>query len=194
MLAESSDEDEEELLQFMWSSAASTRRAVELMMDILEDSNESKKKWGTGLRPGKAKNKARNFKGAYERLFQNYFLTDPPPIYNETDFERRFRIPRTVFNMIKEMIIGKGLFREKVAHFSGKKGIHPLLCLTACIRRLAYGDLADQDDENLDMAESTINISLKQFNKLMIEKFGVQYLNHCPSAAEIEHVMTINAG
>jgi hypothetical protein len=142
MLTESSDEDEEELLQFMLSSAASTRHAVELMMDILEDSDESERERGTGLRPGKAKNKARNFKGAYERLFQNYFLMDPPPVYNETDFERRFHMPRAVFNMIKEKFIGKGLFREKVENFYGKKGIHPLVCLTACIRRLAYGDSA----------------------------------------------------
>jgi hypothetical protein len=86
------------------------------------------------------------------------------------------------------------LFREKVANFSGKKGIHPLVRLTACIRRLAYGDSADRYDENLDMAESTISMSLKQFNKLMIEEFGAQYLNRCPSAVEIERVTSINAG
>jgi hypothetical protein len=195
MLIDSSDEDEEELLQFMMSSAASARHTVELMMDTLEDSDdESEREWGTGSRPGKAKNKARDFKGAYERLFKNYFSTDPPPVYDETDFERRFRMPRAVFNRIKDAIFDKGLFREKVANFSGKKGIHPLVRLTACIRRLAYGDSADRDDENLDMAESTINMSLKQFNKLMIEEFGAQYLNRCPSAAEIERVTTINAG
>jgi hypothetical protein len=94
----------------------------------------------------------------------------------------------------KEAIIGKGLFREKVENFSGKKGIHPLVSLTACICQLAYGDSANRDDENLNMAESTINMSLKQFNKLMIEEFGAQYLNRCPSAAEIERVTTINAG
>jgi hypothetical protein len=92
------------------------------MMDILEDSNESEREeWGTGSQPGKAKNKVCNFKGAYECLFQNYLLTDPPPVFNETDFERRFCMPRAVFNMIKEKIIGKGLFREKVANFLGKK-------------------------------------------------------------------------
>jgi hypothetical protein len=62
-------------------------------------------------------------------------------------------MPRAVFNGIKEAIIGKGLFREKVANFLGKKGIHPLVRLTACIRRLAYGNLADRDDENLNMTE-----------------------------------------
>jgi hypothetical protein len=57
MLADSSDEDEEELLQFMLSSAASARHTVELMMvDILED-NESD--------DSERENKARDFKGAY---------------------------------------------------------------------------------------------------------------------------------
>jgi hypothetical protein len=68
-------------------------------------------------------------------------------------------MPHAVFNIIKERIIGKGLFHEKVANFSGKKGIHPLVRLTVCICRLAYGDGADRDDKNLDMAESTINIT-----------------------------------
>jgi hypothetical protein len=101
MLADSSDEDEEELLQFMMSSAASAHHTVELMMDMMEDSDESEREWGTGSRPGKAKNKARDFKGVYERLFKNYFSTDPPPIYDENDFERRFHMPRAVFNRIK---------------------------------------------------------------------------------------------
>jgi hypothetical protein len=78
-------------------------------------------------------------------------------------------------------------------NFSGNKGIHPLVCLTACLRRLAYGDSAERD-ENLEMAESTITASLWNFNKLMKVEFGHQYLNHSPSPAEIQRVMTFNAG
>jgi hypothetical protein len=66
--------------------------------------------------------------------------------------------------------------------------------LTACIQRLAYGDSADCDDENLEMAESAINKSPKEFTKLMKSEFGSQYLNQCPTAAEIEWSTTINAG
>jgi hypothetical protein len=150
MLTDSSDEDAEELLQFMLSLAASAQHIVEpMMVDILVEDNksdDSERERGTGSRPGKAKNKARDFKGANDQhIFKNYILMDPSPVYNESDFERRFRMPRAVFNMIQEKIIGKGLFREKVANFSGKKGIHPLVRLTACILRLfAYGDAADQ--------------------------------------------------
>jgi hypothetical protein len=103
-------------------------------------------------------------------------------------------MPRLVFNTINEKIIGKGLFVEMKQNFSGKKGVHPLVRLTACLRRLAYGDSSDREDENLDIAESTVDASLKCFNKLMKSEFGERYLNRCPSAEEIHRSTTINAG
>jgi hypothetical protein len=42
------------------------------------------------------------------------------------------------------------------------------------------------------MAESTINMSLKQFNKLMIQEFGVKNLNHCWSVVENERVIMLD--
>jgi hypothetical protein len=67
------------------------------MMDMMEDSSDvSGREWGTCSRLGRAKNKDRNFKGAYERLFKNYFSTYPPPFYKETDFEQQFHMPRAV--------------------------------------------------------------------------------------------------
>jgi hypothetical protein len=103
-------------------------------------------------------------------------------------------MPRAVFCNIWEKIRGKGLFVESKINFSGKKGIHPLVQLTVCIQRLAYGDSADRDDENLEMAESTINKSFKEFAELMKSELGPQYLNHCPTATEIERSTAINAG
>jgi hypothetical protein len=78
-------------------------------------------------------------------------------------------------------------------NFSGQKGVHPLVRLTACLRQLAYGDSSDREDENLEIAESTIDASLKCFNQLMKAEFGAQYLNRCPSPAEIRRSVTINA-
>jgi hypothetical protein len=72
-------------------------------------------------------------------------------------------------------------------NFSGKSGIYPLVQFTACLRRLTYGDSADWDDENLEIAESTVNASLKNFTKLMKdESGGGQYLNRCLMLDEIE--------
>jgi hypothetical protein len=149
--------------------------------------------WGKGSQVGKAPSKARDFDGAYQYLITNYF-SGAGSKYDENDFERRFRMPRSVFYRIYGKIIGQGLFVQSKINFSGKKGIHPLLWMTACFHRLAYGDSSDRDDENLEMAKSTINKSLKDFCQIMKSQFGQQYLNRCPSANEITRSTTINAG
>jgi hypothetical protein len=166
-----------------------------LAQEILDDSDDedSGRKWGEGSQFGKAQNKTRDFAGAYQRLKINYF-NGTASKYNENDFERRFRMPRSVFNNIWEKIKEKGLFVESKINFSGKKGIHPLVRFTACLRRLAYGDSADREDENLEIAKSTVNASVKNFTKLMKIEFGQQYLNCCPTPVEIERSTTINAG
>jgi hypothetical protein len=190
----SSDEDEEALKIFN----ASIENSQQTLHDFLEamdedDEEESGREWGKGSQVGKAPNKARDFEGTYTRLIANYFNGEGSK-YDENDFERRFRMPRVVFYRIYGAIFGKGLFVQSKLNFSGKKGIHPLVRLTACLRRLAYGDSADREDENLEMAESTINKSLKDFCKIMKSEFGHLYLNRCPSPAEIERSTTINAG
>jgi hypothetical protein len=190
----SSTEDEEEILQISTASLEFTRKHMELINnDVILDDHDEGRKWGEGSLIGKAGNKPRDFNGAYERLLKNYFI-GTESTYNESDFERRFRMPRVVFCNIWEKIKGKGLFVESKTNFSGNKGIHPLVRLTACIRRLAYGDSADREDENLEMAESTINKSFKEFAELMKSEFGSQYLNRCPSATEIDRSTEINAG
>jgi hypothetical protein len=60
--------------------------------------------WGGSL-PGKAANKKRDFVGAYETLKKQYF-SGVASVYNETDFERRFRVPRTVFMKLHDKLMG----------------------------------------------------------------------------------------
>jgi hypothetical protein len=145
---------------------------VELFLEeTMHDDDESGQEWGKGSQVGKAPNKARDFDGAYKCLNANYF-NGAGSKYDKNDFERRFRMPHSVFYQIYGAIFGKGLFVRNKINFSGKKGIHPLLHLTACFRRLAYGDSSDRDDENLEMAESTINKSVKDFCQIMKSKFG----------------------
>jgi hypothetical protein len=123
MLVDSSDEDKEELLQFMLSSAASARHTVELMMeDMMEDcSDDSGREWGTGSRPGRAKTKARDFKGAYERLFKIIFqrillLSMMKPILND-DFAclAQFSI------VSRNRLLEKDCFARKSRVFPAKK-------------------------------------------------------------------------
>jgi hypothetical protein len=164
-------------------------------LETMDEDDESGQEWGKGSQVGEAPNKARDIEGAHKRLIANYF-NGAGSKYNENDFERRFRMPWSVFYQIYGAIkkLGKGLFVQSKLNFSGKKGIHPLVRLTACLCRLAYGDSADREDENLEMAESTVNKSLKDFCKIMKSEFGHQYLNRCPSPGKVEQLTTINTG
>ena len=72
----------------------------EVMLGAFNDSasEEEEKQWG-GSRQGKAPNKDRDFQDAYNRFVRMYF-NGRQSTYNEKDFERRFRCPRSVFNKI----------------------------------------------------------------------------------------------
>ena len=80
----SSDEEEEAVV-----------RIVEMLLDSSSEDEEEDKVWG-GSRPGRAKNKNRDFLGAHQRFMTNYFSGNDSK-YNEEDFEKRFRLPREVF-------------------------------------------------------------------------------------------------
>jgi hypothetical protein len=101
-------------------------------------------------------------------------------------------MPRSVFNRIQETICSEGLFVQKQMAITGKPGISPLVQLMACLRYLAYGDLYDREDKNLNISESSVEASVKQFTQLMVQKFGKQYLNRCPNAEEKKRVLAIN--
>ena len=68
---------------------------------LLESDDEEEKQWGGSSQPGKAPNKKRDFERAYKMLLEQYFR-GPDSIYNEGDFERRFRLPRAIFNKISD--------------------------------------------------------------------------------------------
>jgi hypothetical protein len=139
---------------------------------------------------GKTPNKNRDFIGAHNKLVKDYFSGDAS-IYDEKDFHRRFRVSRHNFHRIYDSLSGKGLFRWH-KQLDGSPGISPLVRLTACLRFLGYGDPHDRQDEHLCLAESTTRKSTKQFNRLIVETFGAQYLNRSPTQDEYKRSEKIN--
>jgi Plant transposon protein len=127
-------------------------------------------------------NKERNFEEAHEKLMKDYF-NGPESVYNEVDFERRFRISRKVFNHLHDKLMGTDPFLHKQDCF-GNYGIHPLVKLVACLRYVAYGDAFDREDENLRLSNTSLFILVPKFCNLIIKEFGGQYLNRCPNEAE----------
>ncbi|KAG7364220.1 plant transposon protein [Nitzschia inconspicua] len=127
-------------------------------------------------------NKRRDFVDAYMRVVSNYF-NGRESIYNEVDFERRFRCPRAVFNRVHDHLMGTPPF-EQYKDPTGKPGIYPLVKLVGCFRFIAYGETYDRDDENLCIGETTLRDYVKQFVRLVIVAFGPQYLNRAPNKQE----------
>jgi hypothetical protein len=163
---------------------------VATVEEVLESSDEDEEEtqWG-GSRPGKAPNKMRDFERAYQRLLSQYF-NGVESIYDEGNFERRFRMPRAVFNRIADAVFGEQSFVLR-QDATGRNGVHPLVRLTACLRLLAYGTPSDSLDENLEISETVASESLKEFAKIMINKFGAQYLNRCPTKEEKNRMVVI---
>ncbi|CDF34444.1 unnamed protein product [Chondrus crispus] len=142
-----------------------------------------------GSRSGKRGNLNRDFDAALNRLKRDYFSTTP--LYCDASFDRRFRMPHTVFNRLYRAIEGEGLFvRRKDALNRG--GIHPLQRMVAAIRMLAYGAAADSLDEYLSMSEDSVLQSLKSFCSTVIQKFGIEYLRE-PNEADLRRILAINA-
>lgn len=80
-------------------------------------------------RPRKRRNKARDFQDTHRRFERLYFTNNP--VYSEADFERRFRIPRRIFERIDRTIRGKGECKDGLKDATGKPGIHPRMKLIA---------------------------------------------------------------
>ena len=163
---------------------------VQWLIDDMFESDNEDSKWG-GSRPGKAPNKKRDFEGAYNRLVRQYF-SGAQSTYDETDFERRFRVPRQVFTRIHDDLLDEEPFVLHTDRVTKKLGIRPLVRLTACFRRLAYGNASDQIDENLEVSETVVDQATKDFTKMVIEKYP-QYLNRCPTQQEMQRISDINA-
>lgn len=134
------------------------------------------KKQGGSL-PGRAPNVERDFASGHQRIIMDCFwpvnqlrndgsgLTGP--VYPDHRFERRFRMPRDVFDLIFDRaVINSAYMRAGLRpNFSGKLGASPLQKTVAAMRQLAYGasvDSMDMDDY-CRIGESTAIEALNNF-------------------------------
>lgn len=139
--------------------------------------------------PKRARNKDRDFTEAFRR-FQRYYFT-ANPVYSEADFERRFRMPRRLFERIELTLRGKGEFRADLKDATGKAGINPKMKIISVLRVLAYGMSFDAVDELCEIAESTARKSFFSFIDLMKKEFGSEYLR-VPNEADLQRILAIN--
>ena len=86
-----------DLLERAWNDAREeVSMDLEMLMNIFGDEleHDPERKWG-GSKPGKAPNAQRDFEEGDRRIFKYYFADKP--VFNATQFRRRFRMRRTLF-------------------------------------------------------------------------------------------------
>jgi len=64
---------------------------------------------------GRRPNKHRDFRSDLRAILRDYFgLDGSPPVYDEADFERRFRVPRSVFLRIYHAVKRRPFFAQRI--------------------------------------------------------------------------------
>jgi len=77
---------------------------------------------------------------------RDYFGVDgQDPVFNEHDFETRFRVPRAVFRRVYSEVKDAPFFRRRI-NATGRPQAHPLQKVVAAFRVLANGEAADRAD------------------------------------------------
>ena len=117
----SSDDDDDEVLATLSAIVASAQHCMD---GSSTSSSEEDDLWG-GSRVGKSQNFARDFENAYTNLLSHSFSGEQS-VYSKDHFERRFGVPREVFQKVHDEIMGESIFvRKKDA--LGREGIHPIV-------------------------------------------------------------------
>lgn len=116
----------------------------------------------------------RNRRQGHDRLFGDYFATNP--VYSPTVFRRRFRMRRPLYLRILNAIQAHNSYFLQKQDATYVLGLSILQKMTSAMRILSYGVAADAVDNYIRIGESTAIQSLQQFCNSVIEIFGEEYL------------------
>jgi hypothetical protein len=120
------DSDDDELVSFV----------VQELEDIIFDDEYRRQHGGSTV--GRQPNLYRDFDANLARIVKQYFGTsETPPLYPESSFIRRYRLPRQVFDRLFEKLSVLPDFLRKPDAL-GNMGIHPLQRITGALRVLGY--------------------------------------------------------
>ncbi|KAH9780955.1 nuclease [Citrus sinensis] len=121
-------------------------------------------------------------------LFNDYFSKNPR--LNDSMFRRRFRMSRSLFSRITNVVQGHDNYFMQRRDGVGRLGLSGLQKITVVFQMLAYGMPADATDEYIKIGESTTIESLKRFCRAIVEVFAEQYLRSSNSndVARLLHV------
>jgi len=145
-----------------------------------------------GSVPGRRPTKRRNFLSGLRAILRDHFgLNGDPPVYNEGDIERRFRVSRSVFLRIYNAVKDRPVFAQRI-NATGRLQAHPLQEVVAAFRVIAYGEAPDRNDEYVRLSASTIAMCVREVMRFIVDEFGASYLRP-PTTEELQRILTRNA-
>ena len=150
---------------------------LEMVTTCAIEMNKLNSEESSGVRRGSIQGHSvilRNRVQGHERLYRDYFVE--PPIYPLNLFRRRFRMNRTLFLRILLMVENYDPYFVQTKNAVGIIALSSLQKMTAAIRMLAYGVVADVVDDYVRIGESTIIESLKRFVRAVVGIFSNAYL------------------
>jgi len=141
---------------------------------------------------GRSANGPRDFDQGMRGIMRDYSgVVGQPPVYGERTFERRFRVPRSVFMRIYEAIRDRP-FRWQSFNATGRPQAHALQKLVAAFRVLAYVESYDRADEYVRLSKSTVEVATKKLIEFIVEEWEPVYLRP-PNDEEVERMLERNA-
>eukprot|EP00170_Pyropia_yezoensis_P003589 contig_14977_g3599 len=141
---------------------------------------------------GRMPNKKRNFALGVAMIRRDYFgVGGAPPIYDEVDFERRFRVPRTLFLRIYYDIKDLTWWAQR-PNATGRLQAHPLQKLVAAFRVLGYGESPDRVDEYVRLSKSTVHEAVRRLVAFFLHKYQAVYLR-APTIEDLKRILARNA-
>jgi len=145
----------------------------------------------SGSSVGRRANKRRDFSAGLQTILRDYFgVGGAPPIYDERDFETRFRVPHAVFRRTYLAVKDEPFFQKRI-NATGKPQAHPLQKVVAAFRVIAYGEAADRGDEYVRLSRTVIAKSTKLLMEFIVQRWAPTYLRR-PNDDELDTIMERN--
>lgn len=151
-----------------------------------------------GSLPGKSGNIKRDYEAGHLHYTKKYFwpetiqrpgTNDFGPEQPEHVFERRFRMPRVIFNRVMATCISQSTYIRQGLNpdCTGRIGITPLIKIICALKMISYGLPADMADDMFDISETTANLCLESFCAAVMNGLGFRYLRD-PTAEDIARI------
>jgi len=145
-----------------------------------------------GSVPGRAANCRRDFALGLHCILKDYFGIDgQPPVFGSSLFERRFRVPRSLFVRIYNDLKDRPFWKQRI-NATGQPQSHPIQKLVGAFRVLAYGECPDRGDEYVRLSQATIEVATKKLVEYLVDDLGPLYLRP-PTDREVEGILTRNS-